>query len=326
MIYHFQKFNENGLVLTNIRKNISALICVFAVLISGRVLADERVKVVASFSILGDIVQEVGGDLVEVTVLVGPDSDAHVYRAKPIDARKVHDADLLVINGLGFEGWMTRLEQSSGFQGIKVVASDGISAKPSEEHGHEDDGEDNDDHHDGDVDPHAWHSIGNVIQYANNISRALAQFQPENAAVFQQQFAQYKAKLEALDAELRAQVALIPEQRRTVITSHDAFAYLEQAYDFHFLSPQGVSTESEPSARDVAQLIRQIRQQNVKAVFLENVTDARLIQQIANETGVKAGGVLYSGALSSLEGAAPDYLTMMRHNVETLVNALREEL
>ena len=297
----------------------------------------EPLKVVASFSVLGDIVEQIGGDAVSVSVLVGIDSDAHVYRAKPADAKKVQQAQVLVVNGLGFEGWMTRLEQSSDFQGVKVVATDNITLL----HGHEEDhvvsndenhaenhanDSDHSDHdHDspGGFDPHAWHSIENVIVYIQNITAGLISASPDQKAVFTNRAEQYIAVLLELDRELGDLVASVPESQRVVITSHDAFAYLGKAYGFRFYSPQGVSTESEPSAKDVALLIRQIREQQVKAVFIENVTDARLIRQIAAETEARVGGTLYSGALSSKEGPAASYIDMMRHNVITLVAALK---
>ncbi len=282
--------------------------------------ADERVKVVASFSILGDLVQQIGGDYVELVTLVGPDSDAHVYRARPIDAKKISDADIIVVNGLGFEGWFDRLLQSSGFDGQKIVVTDHIPVKHSaEESDHE-----HDTHSHSDMDPHAWHNIENVKQYVRAITQGLISADPEHAQRYEINRAAYIERLRLLDTEIIGLVTQVPSASRRVITNHDAFGYLAEAYDFEFYAPQGVSTESEASARDVAALITQIREHNIKAVFLENIADDRLMSQIARETQVAIGGKLYSGALSAVDGPASTYIDMMRHNVQTLVGALSQ--
>jgi len=276
--------------------------------------AADKIKVVATFSVLADMVEQIAGDAVELTTLVGVDSDAHVYQIRPIDAKHVSEADLLVVNGLGFEGWLGRLEQSSGFNGRKVVASKSIEAIHHEADGHTD-------HPDSNLDPHAWHSLDNGRQYVANIAQALIELDPQNRVHYEDNLAHYLAAIDALDAELSARIATIPAGQRRVITSHDAFAYLARAYGFEFFSPQSISTESQPSARDVARLIRQIRQEGIGALFIENISDDRLMQQIASETDVKLGGKLYSGALSGPDEPASTYLAMMRHNVTVLLAA-----
>jgi zinc/manganese transport system substrate-binding protein len=276
--------------------------------------AADKIKVVATFSVLADMVEQIAGDAVELTMLVGVDSDAHVYQIRPIDAKQVSEADLLVVNGLGFEGWLARLEQSSGFDGRKVVASASIDAIHHAADGHAD-------HPDSNLDPHAWHSLANGRQYVTNIAQALIEVDPQNRVHYQDNLTAYLAAIDALDAELSSQVAAVPAGQRRVITSHDAFAYLARAYGFQFFSPQSISTESQPSARDVARLIRQIRQEGISALFIENISDDRLMQQIASETDVKLGGKLYSGALSGLNEPASSYLAMMRHNVTVLLAA-----
>ncbi|MDO7645501.1 MAG: metal ABC transporter substrate-binding protein [Reinekea forsetii] len=278
-------------------------------------VAADKIKVVATFSVLADMVEQIAGDAIELTTLVGLNSDAHVYQIRPIDAKHVSEADLLVTNGLGFEGWLGRLEQSSGFKGRKLVASDGIEAIHHEGHA------DHADHGDGDLDPHAWHSLSNGRQYVSNIAQALIDVDPAHADHYQRNLVRYLAEIDALDLELSGRVAAIPEGQRRVITSHDAFAYLAQAYGFEFFSPQRISTEAQPSARDIAQLIRQIREQGIGALFIENISDDRLMQQIASETDVKLGGKLYSGALSGANEPASTYLAMMRHNVTLLLAA-----
>ena len=288
--------------------------------------SDTPIPVVATFSILADMVERIGGEHVDVTTLVGPDGDAHVYQPTPAAARSVSEAAILVVNGLEFEGWLERLVEASGFEGVRVVATDGIEPIAYEDdhdhHDHHHDHAGHDHHHHGAFDPHAWQSLGNAVTYVDNITAALAQADPENADTFQQNRAAYVAEIEALDAEIREVLAVLPQARRTIVTSHDAFQYFGRDYGLTFLAPQGLSTESEASAQDVARLIERIREEGISAVFVENITDSRLLEQIANETGATIGGTLYPGALSGPAGPAPTYLDMMRHNAATLAQAL----
>ncbi len=341
--------------MTNRRTLLKAASAVLALSLAGPLAAQstEPIPVVATFSILGDMVERIGGEHVAVTTLVGPNGDAHVYQPTPADARAVSEAQVLIVNGLEFEGWLDRLVDASDFDGLRVVATEGIEPiafeegedhhegddhaehdhddghkDHAEEAGHDHDDEEHaeaghDDHHHGAFDPHAWQSLGNAVAYVDNIAAALAQADPANAADFYQNRAAYVAEIEALDAEIREIVASLPADRRTVVTSHDAFQYFGRDYGLTFLAPQGLSTESEASAQDVARLIEQMREENISAVFVENVADSRLLEQIANETGATVGGTLYPGALSGPDGPAPTYLDMMRHNATTLAHALR---
>jgi zinc/manganese transport system substrate-binding protein len=275
----------------------------------------DRLKVVASFSILGDLVKNVGGDRVEVATLVGPNGNAHVYAPSPADARKAADARLVFVNGLGFEGWLERLVKASGTKAPIIVASKGV--RPRQRAG------DHDREHDHmRTDPHAWQSVANAKIYVGNIRDALIAADPAGQPAYDANAAAYLAKLDALEREVRAAVAKIPADRRKVITSHDAFGYFEGAYGIDFIAPQGVSTEAEASAKDVAAIIAQIKKQKIAAVFLENVTDPRLMQQIARETGAKIGGTLYSDALTDGKGDAASYTDLIRHNVRQLAAAL----
>jgi zinc/manganese transport system substrate-binding protein len=270
-----------------------------------------KLKVLATFSILGDFVRNVGGDRVEVATLVGPNSDAHVYAPAPADAKKVADAKLVLTNGLGYEGWMSRLLKASGTKAPVAVATKGIKERKAQDgHGH------------GGADPHAWQSVANVKVYVANIRDALIAADPAGKAAYEANAAAYLGKLDALDQEVKAAVAAIPADRRKIITTHDAFGYFQQAYGVTFIAPQGVSTEAEPSARDVARIITQVKKQKIPAVFLENVTDPRLMERIAKETGARVGGKLYSDALTDEKGDAPSYIELMRHNVKTLGAAL----
>lgn len=281
--------------------------------------AQEKLPVVASFSILGDFVREIGGERVAVTTLVGPDGDAHVYSPTPADAKTVAGAKLVVVNGLKFEGWLTRLIKSSGTKATVATASKGI--KPLEldddhDHGH------GHGHGHGGEDPHAWQSIANAKIYVGNVRDALIAADPAGKAVYEANTTAYQTKLDALEAEVQAAVARIPADRRKAITSHDAFGYFVKAYGIAFIAPQGVSTEAEASARDVARIIRQIKAEKVPAVFLENITNPRLAEQIAKESGAKIGGRLYSDALSSADGPAGTYIAMMKHNISQIEKAL----
>ncbi|PVE24640.1 ABC transporter substrate-binding protein [Microvirga sp. KLBC 81] len=279
--------------------------------------ASEKLKVVATFSILGDLVRNVGGDRVDVTTFVGPNGDAHVYSPTPADGRRLTEAKIVFTNGLKFEGWIDRLVKSSGTKAVKTEVSKGLKPlKGEEEHGH-DHGHD----HEG-VDPHAWQNIGNAKIYVANIRDALIAADADGKAAYEANAADYLAKLDALEAELKDLVAKIPADRRKIITSHDAFRYFEDAYGIDFVSPQGVSTEAEASAKDVAKIIQQIKREKISAVFVENVSDARLMERIAKETGARIGERVYSDALSDPNGPAGSYIDMMRHNIRAFSAAL----
>ena len=338
---------------------------------SGSVLATapvhaQRLEVVTSFSILQDMVEQVAGDHATVSSLVGRNGDTHVFTPSPADARRLSSADLLIVNGLEFEGWMERLIDASGYEGAIIEATKGIDALAFEEGGgdhhddhgdeddhhddhgdeddhhddhgdeddHHDDHGDEDDHHDdhgdahhghdhGEYDPHAWQSLKLAAVYVENITEALSAESPAHEADFRARAETYIAELEQLDARLQSEFAAIGEDCRTVITSHDAFQYFGAEYGLHFAAPQGLSTASEASARDVAALIEQVRSGGIGGVFIENLADSRIIQQIASETGLSVGGTLFTGALSDLDGPAPTYAAMIAHNAEQLLQSLR---
>jgi zinc/manganese transport system substrate-binding protein len=265
--------------------------------------ADTRLRVVATFSILADLVGEVGGDAVEIVTLVGPNGDAHTYQPRPTDARTLATAKVLVSNGLGFEGWIDRLADAAGFKGTRIVASAGAPA---------------------DADPHCWQDVACARRYVANIAHGLAKADPDNAAAYRARAAQYDQRLAALDAWIRREIAAVPENRRQAITGHASFRYFARAYDVRFSAPRGYSTDSEPTARDVANLIRQVREQKVKAVFVENMTNPALIAEIARDSGAIVGPRLYSDALSKPDGPASTYEAMMRHNVAALVAGMQK--
>jgi zinc/manganese transport system substrate-binding protein len=292
------------------RAILAASILFASLLAQGSSRADERVKVVASFTILADFVHNVGGDRVDMAALVGPNADAHVYTPSPADAKTIAAAKLVVVNGLGFEGWLPRLVKSSGSTARVVVATDGIVPLKEPPGGHHS------------VDPHAWQSVPNAKVYVENIRKALSDADPASAESYRANAARYTAQLDALDRNVRTMVAQIPEARRKVISTHGAFGYFAAAYGMAFVAPQGVSTDSEPSARDLARIIAQIRKEKIPAIFLENISDPRLIRRVAVETGAKIGGTLYSDSLTDEKGEAPTYIDMVRHNIKTLQDAL----
>jgi len=268
--------------------------------------AQARLDVVASFSILGDFARNVGGERVNVMTLVGPDGDVHVYTPAPADAKKIADAKLVIINGLGLEGWLPRLVQSSGNKTAIVAATNGIAPLKIG----------------GDADPHAWQSVANARIYVANIRDALVAADPGGAGIYRANAQSYLAKLDALDREVREAMTRIPQARRKVISTHDSFGYFAAAYGVEFIAPLGVSTESEVSARDIAGIITHIRTAKIPAVFLENISDPRLMRRISTETGARIGGTLYSDSLTGEKGDAPTYIDMVRHNIKALTSAL----
>jgi zinc/manganese transport system substrate-binding protein len=283
----------------------------------------EKVRIVASFSILADFVRQVGGERVMVTALVGPESDAHVYTPSPADVKFVADAKLVVINGLGFEGWFDRLVAASGKRPLIAVATKGVKLITSEDQNHASAGAKGDGHKHGTFDPHAWQDIGNARFYVTNIRDALTNSDPDGKSFYDANTSAYLKELDTIQEEVVAALATIPKERRKIITTHDAFRYFASAHGLTITAPQGVSTEGEASAKDVGRIIRQIKTEKVPAVFLENVTNEKLMQRIAAESGARIGGRLYSDSLSAPGGPAATYVAMMRNNVRLLVEALR---
>ncbi len=308
------------------RRDIVGGLAALALLPSGsRALAQAqpqgaaRMPVVATFSILADFTRQVGGERIALTTLVAPGADAHVYAPSPADARALAAARLVVVNGLGFEGWLNRLIRSSGTKARVGIATRGIAALAAEDkdaagHSHG--------HSHGSQDPHAWQSVANARAYVANIRDDMSAADPEGREVYARNAAAYDAELVKLEQDLRDGLSRIAGDRRRIITSHDAFQYFEKAYGVDFVSPRGVSTSAEPTAQAIARIIRQIKAEKITAVFLENLSDERLMKRIADETGARIGGRIYSDALTSPEGEAPTYLAMMRHNLKAITGAL----
>ncbi|MBM3505826.1 MAG: metal ABC transporter substrate-binding protein [Alphaproteobacteria bacterium] len=307
------------------RRLFLAALATLAVATTSPSWAADKLKVVTTFTILGDMVRNVGGEHIALTTLVGPDGDAHVYEPTPADARALAQTSLVIVNGLGFEGWIDRLVKASGYKGPVVVASDGISAlKAEDDHGHghaHTHAKKGKDHHHGELDPHAWQDLANGRLYVANIARALAAADPAHADDYRRRAEAYDGELVVLDRDIRRRLDVIPADRRRIVTSHDAFRYFGRAYGIRFRSPVGLSTESEPSAKQIAALIRQLKKEKTRALFVENITDPRLVQQLAREAGAVIGGTLYSDSLSGPTGPAPTYLDMFRHNVSEIAKA-----
>ncbi|MBF0271933.1 MAG: metal ABC transporter substrate-binding protein [Magnetococcales bacterium] len=269
-------------------------------------------NVVATHAILGDIVLQVGGPHVQVTTLVGVDRDPHTYEPTPADLRHLKNAKVVVMNGLGLEGWMERLVAASGFAGQPVVATTGIAPRMMEKDGQQI------------ADPHAWNSAANGVIYSRNIVKALSEADPDHAKTYQDRGTRYQEEWQQLDEETRRAMQAIPAKQRKLLIGHDAFGYFADRYGLTFLAPQGLSTESESSAATVAGVIRQIKQEGISAYFLESSNDPRLVRQIGQATGAKAGGTLYVESLSASNGPAATYLQLFRHNVEQLQQAMRD--
>jgi zinc/manganese transport system substrate-binding protein len=269
--------------------------------------AAEKLKVVATFSILGDIAGRIGGNAVEMQTLVGPDGDAHVYQVTTADARAIAKADVVIVNGLAFDDWALRLVKASGTRASVVVASIGVAPIAG---GHEH------------SDPHAWQDVRNVVTYAVAIERALAIADPSHAGLYRANATAFRNELQSLDAEIRSKFAAIPAAQHRAVTTHGSFAYFAAAYGVTFTSPLGTSTEEQGSAKSLGALITAIRRNGIKALFLENAADPRLMRQVARETGVELGGTLYADALSTKDGPAPTYVGLMRHNLRLLTEAM----
>jgi len=278
--------------------------------VGGHAATAKPLRVVASFTILADMAQRIGGDRVDVVTLVGPDGDAHTFEPTPRDAKAVAEADILIVNGLGFEGWMDRLAKAADFRGRIVVASAGVQAHDMEEDGRRQ------------LDPHAWQDIANGRRYVANIAAGFGAASPSDAAFFKANGDGYSAELEELDRWVRAEIGAVPKPERKVITSHDAFGYFGTAYGVEFLAPEGLSTEAEATPLDLAKLIRQAKATGIKAIFLENMSDPRLVERLAQEAGIALGGTLYVDSLSKSDGPAPTYVAMFRHNVPMIREAM----
>lgn len=270
----------------------------------------KTLNAVASFTILADVVKQVGGEHVNVNSLVGPNGDPHDFEPSPDDAKKLKEADVTFVSGEGLESWFKRLVKASGYSGQPVMVSKGIKTRTMDEDGKTI------------TDPHVWNSPVNVEVWVGNIEKALAAADPEDAAVFKANAAQYTKVLKELDAYAKSRLGAVPKDRRKILTSHDAFGYFGREYGVTFLSPVGLSTETEASAADVGKLIDQIKQQKVKTYFFENSNDSRLVQQISKATGAEAGGELYVEALSKKDGPAPTYAKMFRYNVDLISKAI----
>jgi ABC-type metal ion transport system, periplasmic component/surface adhesin len=291
-------------------KKLQLSLAIGAMLISPLTLA-KTADAVASFTVLADIVKQVGGDHVKVKSLVGPDGDPHTFEPTPQDSQALAQADVVFVSGLGMEGWMDRLISASGYKGTVVVASNGVNTRKMEEDGKTI------------TDPHAWNSMHNGVIYATNVMNALIKADPDDAADIRHSGERYIQQLQKLDSWAKSEFSGVAQSKRKVLTSHDAFGYFGQRYGVTFLAPVGFSTEAEASASDVAAIIKQLRAEHITTYFMENQTDPRLVKQIASETGAQPGGELYPEALSAASGPAPTYEAAFKHNVETLLHSMK---
>lgn len=301
----------------------------FAALLAAGIAHAEPLNVVSSFSILGDVAKQVGGDKVAVTNLVGADQDSHVYRLTSGDIKKIRAAKLVLLNGLGFESAemaravkQSKIPYAEAAAGIKAMEADHDHDEHEHEHGHDHDHGGHEHHHHGQFDPHVWSDPSLMQKYAANVAEAFIKADPQNKAYYSQRLQNYGKELQQLDAYAKAKFDAVPAARRKVLTGHEAFGYMGRRYNIKFYAPQGINTEAEPSAKHVAALIRQVKQEGIKAVFAENIKDSRMLERIAKESGSKIGGKLYSDALSKTP-PADTYTGMIRHNVDALAKAMK---
>jgi zinc/manganese transport system substrate-binding protein len=290
---------------------------------------DGRLRVVATFSIIGDLVRNVGGDAIDLTVLVGPDSDSHTYEPSPANSAALARAQVIIENGVGFESWLDELVTASGSQATRIVAADGVTLREAGEHTEEHDGEEHEGeaaHDPGAFDPHIWHNVKNALQMVRNIQAGLTAADPEDAATYQANADVYLQTLAELDAYVVAQAATVPADRRRIITNHDALGYFCEAYGFTLVGDVlgALSTEaSEPSAQELARLVDRVRVEGASVIFIENVVSSDVANALSRETGVRIGGALYTDALSAAGGPADTYEHMIRANIDTIVAALK---
>ncbi|WP_074380949.1 metal ABC transporter solute-binding protein, Zn/Mn family [Bartonella doshiae] len=280
--------------------------------------AHNKIRVVASFSILADLVKNVGGDSISISTFVGPNASIHIYEPTPRDVQALKNAHIIFINGLHLEGFIDRLITASGTKALLVEVSANIpplniqhQKHSAQEHNHY-----------SDIDPHAWQTIPNVEIYVKNIATAFCKIDQQSCVKYNRNSSAYIQKLKIAQETLKTKIATIPKDKRVIITSHDAFSYFAKEYGFTMLAPQSASTETEATAADVAKLIKQIKTNKAAALFVENISNPRLIKQISRETGLKIGGTLYSDALSNENGPAATYLDMMEHNIKTIIDAI----
>jgi zinc/manganese transport system substrate-binding protein len=282
-------------------------------------LAGDRIKVAATFSVIGDMVANVAGDRVELATLVGPDGDTELYQPTLADGKVVAEARILFMNGLNddFEPWLEPLLRQAQFTGTKVVVSRGAKTLTADEE-HSVTGRPLP----AAIDQHAWLDLKNGVIYVRNIADALSAVDVPNAADYRKRAAAYIKELQALDAWARGEMASVPAAKRRMITSHDSLGYLGHAFGITLISIYGWTNRSEPSAAELARLTEQIRQERVHALFLDSITDPRAMQRIAQETGATIGGTLYGDALSKPGGEADSYVKMLRHDISTLKEGL----
>ncbi|SNT69854.1 metal ABC transporter solute-binding protein, Zn/Mn family [Psychrobacter sp. LV10R520-6] len=270
----------------------------------------QTIPVVVSFTILGDVVKNVGGDHVSVKSLVPPDGDPHSYSPTPQDSKALKSAAVSFVSGEDLETWFKRLARASG--GIDpVVVSDGIKTHSLYEHGQTM------------IDPHVWNSVPNIVVWVANIEEALIKADPANAADFRANAKRYNAQLKKTDGWIRHELKSIPRDRRKVLTDHDVFGYYGREYGVTFLAPVGLSTANEPPAKKVARVIDQMKKEKIHTYFIANSSSSQLVKQIAYATGAKSGGVLYPESLSEANGPASTYIDMMRYNTRLIVNAIK---
>jgi len=266
--------------------------------------------VVATFSVLGDLVKIVAGDSVEVVTLVGPDGDAHTFEPTPKDGVSLAEADVIFENGVGFEAWLDKLYSSSKSKAKRVVVSEGLRLRTLEnEH-----------------DPHLWHDVKNAIHMVGVIRDKLAEADPPNADKYRANAAAYLDRLNTLDAWVVEKVGTLPKAKRKLVTSHDTFGYFADRYGFEVVGSglESVSTEaSDPSPAAFAKLVGEIKAAKVPAIFAENVHNPKLMERLAKEAGVKVAPPLFTDALGKPGSEGDTYEKMMRYNVSTIMDALK---
>ncbi len=271
--------------------------------------SQQKPKVVVTASMIADMVENVAGDLVDLTCIVPIGSDPHLYEPTPKDARIVAEADILFKNGLTFEGWLNELIENAGSKAVVVTVTEGV--KPIESLVYQNA-----------TDPHAWMDAENAMIYVDNITKTLVEFDPDNASIYQQKQDQYRKQIRAIDEYIKTQISYIPEEKRILITSHDAFQYYGRKYGLKLESVMGTSTDADVQTADIVRLNEVIRTSKIPAVFIESTINPKILEQLARDNKIRVGGKLYADSIGDKDSPAPSYIAMLRHNTDIIVSAL----
>ncbi len=285
-----------------------SLIALLSLVLSNTSTAQKKV-VISSASMIWDMVDNIAGDKIENRLIVPIGGDPHTYSPTPRDAQKVASSDLIFINGLTFEGWITELIENSGTKGKTITVTEGLTPIASSQYKNA-------------YDPHAWMDLAKAQTYITNILQGLIEIDPVNKGYYEENYRNYSQELKDLDAYISKRILEIPEEKRLIVTSHDAFSYYGKRYGLDVQGIIGISTESEAQTSDIVRISNSIKSSGVPAIFVESTINPKLIKQIATDNGVAIGGSLYADSIGEKGSNGSTYLKMMKSNTDVIVDAL----